>query len=130
MALRRAQIVGQGGSDDLVQLVLQTPLGASFDHEAFWTTVVAWWVVHPKLDTEMVIPIYDYIQYRKFEPREVAEPGRVVRVEQPPEPNFSMKSRSVPKLLEAIEAWHAQLDREARAAAVHGWPKSSIPDFQ
>lgn len=129
-ALRRAQVVGQGGSDELADAILATPLGESFDSEAFWSSVVTWWVKHPELDPELVAPIYDFIQYRKFEPREVAQPGGVVRLEPPPEPNFSMKSRSVPKLLEAIDAWHVQLLREARAAAGRGWPKSSIPDFQ
>ena len=130
MALRRAQTVGQGGSDELVDAVLSTPLGTTFDNETFWATVVTWWVKHPELDPEMVPPIYDFIQYRKFAPREVAGPGGDVRMELPPEPNFSMKSRSVPKLLEAIDAWHIQLAREAKATAVDGWPKSGIPDFR
>jgi hypothetical protein len=130
MALRRAQIIGQGGGDELVDAVLSTPLGITFDNETFWSTVVMWWVKHPVLDPEMVPPIYDFIRYRKFAPREVAEPGGALRMELPLEPNFSMKSRSVPKLLEAIDAWHIQLAREARAMAVDGWPKSSIDDFR
>jgi hypothetical protein len=129
-ALRWAQIVGQGGQPELVEAILDTPLGAGFEHESFWATVIAWWVKHPELDADMVAPVYDYIQYRKFEPREIAEPGGEFRVEQPPEPNFSMKSRSVPKLMEAIDAWHIQLSREARSAAVEGWPKTGIPEFE
>jgi hypothetical protein len=138
MALRRAQVVGQfvvgqcvvgGAGDELVDAILSTPLGTSFDNEEFWATVVTWWVKHPELDPELVAPVYDFLQYRRFSPREVAEPGGEVRIEPPPEPNLSMKSRSVPKLLEAIDAWHIQLSREARVAG-GGWPKSSIPDFQ
>lgn len=50
MALRRAQVVGQGGSEELVDAILSTPLGTAFDNEAFWATVVTWWVQHPELD--------------------------------------------------------------------------------
>jgi len=38
--------------------------------------------------------------------------------------------RSVPRLMDAIQAWHIQLAREAKAAAVSGWPKANIPDFE
>lgn len=129
-ALRWAQIVGQGGNDELAQAILATPLGTSFENEPFWATVVTWWVKQTGLDADWVGPVYDFIQYRKFEPRQIALPGGDTRIEDPPEPNFSMKSRSVPKLMEAINAWHIQLSREARAAADRGWLKSNIPDFE
>ena len=129
-ALRWAQVVGQGGDDELAEAILATPLGTGFDHEDFWSTVVTWWVKHPELEPEWVAPVYDFIQYRKFEPREVALPGGEERVEPPPEPNFSRKSRSVAKLMDAIDAWHIQLAREARAAQVRGWVGADIPNFE
>lgn len=36
-----------------------------------------------ELEPEWVAPTYDFIQYRKFEPREIALPGGDVRIEAP-----------------------------------------------
>lgn len=127
-ALRWAQVVGEGGSEALFASVAATPLGSSFEHEGFWATVIRWLAHQPLLDPDWVGPIVDYIQHRKYEPREVVHPGGQVEVAAPPEPNLSMKSRSLPKLLDQIEAWHLQLAREAKAATA-GWAKSAIADF-
>ena len=55
-------------------------------------------------------------------------PGATIEMAPPPEPNFSMKSRSVPKLLDQVEAWHRHLNREEKSAEGQ-WNKSDIADF-
>ena len=46
-ALRLAQVVGQGGGPILARAILGTRLGASFDHEDFWSSVVIFFVRNP-----------------------------------------------------------------------------------
>ena len=127
-ALRWGQIMGQGGDEALVEAVNATPLGTSFDNEKFWATAIHFLVENPMLDPDFVAPIIDYIHHRKYAPQEIVHPGGEVEIADPPEPNFSMKSRSVPKLLDQVETWHTQLTREVRSPAVQ-WDKSPIADF-
>jgi hypothetical protein len=107
-ALRWGQVLGQGGSRGLAAAIDNTRLGRSFEEEAFWSSVVAFLVRHPELDEERIGPIINYIYCQKYEPRELegGEKG------DPPEPHFSMKSRSLPKLLTQVERWEKMWVRE------------------
>lgn len=127
-ALRWAQVMGQGGDGPLARALNATRLGESFEHEEFWSTVVHWLVRNPMLDPDLVGPIVDYIQSRKFDPQEIALPGGGVRIDDPPEPNFSMKSRSPLKLVGKVEEWHSLLARESRVPATE-WEASGISEF-
>ena len=125
-ALRYAQIVGQGGEEALVEAIVDTRLGASFEHEPFWASVIQFLVRHPMLDPDLVGPIVDFIQAQKFEPQEHALPGGGVERGEPPQPNFSMKSRSLPKLLGHVEEWHERLARDTRVYTGGSWAPSGI----
>jgi hypothetical protein len=111
-ALRWGQVVGQGGSEALARAVMGSRLGMSFEHEAFWETVVKFLVNNPMVDPSLVGPITDFIHDVKFEPREIMRPGGVVERVAPLRPNFAVKGRSVGKLLRQMEAWHEELGRE------------------
>ncbi len=111
-ALRWAQVVGQGGSGSLAQAVIDTRLGACFEDEDFWETVIKFLVNHPMLDPAYVGPIVDYIQNQKYEPQEVVRPGGMVEVLDPSQPNFAVKGRSIDKLIRQVDEWHEQLARE------------------
>ena len=125
-ALRYAQIVGQGGEEALVEAVIDTRLGESFEHEPFWASVIQFLVCHPMLDPDLVGPIVDFIQAQKFEAQEVALPGGGVERVEPPQPNFSMKSRSLPKLLGHVEEWHERLARDTGVHTGNSWAPSGI----
>lgn len=115
-AFRRGQILGLGGEEPLVRAVNNTRLGASFDCESFWCKVVHFFVNNPMLDPDEVGPIVDYIHNQKYAPREEVVNGEAVRL--PPEqPNFSIKGRSMVKLLRQVEMWHRQLARQNRLPA-------------
>jgi hypothetical protein len=75
----------QEGPSALVETVIATRLGESFEHEDFWSTYLHWLTRHPMLDSEWVGPIADYLNERKFVPRDDG-------AGEPPEPNLSMKS--------------------------------------
>ena len=113
-ALRWGQILGLGGDTSLVDAVNATHLGRSFAEEAFWSKVVHFFVNNPMLDPDQVGPMVDYIQHRKFEPAEIVHSGGERVVGSPPQPNFSVKGRSINKLLQEVDVWHRQLARETR----------------
>jgi len=107
-ALRWGQVMGQGGRRELAAAIDNTRLGRSFEEEAFWSSVVSFLVRYPELDDERVGPIVNYIHCQKYEPREL-EGGETG---EPPESHFSMKSRSLPKLLRQVERWEKMWVRE------------------
>ncbi len=122
-AIRWGQILGLGGDELLVRAVNGTRLGASFEAEGFWSTVIHFLVNHPMLDPEQVGPIVDYIHNQKYCPQEVVGPGGVAETRDPPQPNFAVKGRSMDKLLRQVEAWHRQLARDNRLPHRH-WEAS------
>jgi len=119
-ALRYGQVIGQGSGAPLVEAIIATRLGRSFEHEEFWSSVIHWLTKHPMIDLDLVDPIVEYIQLQKYTPQQTGDPQ---------EPNFSMKSRSVNKLLDLVEAWQTRLSRESRIPATR-WPRSQIGELQ
>lgn len=65
-ALRRAQALGHGGSELLADALISTCLGRSFADEAFWNTIVLFFIRLNDLDIERVGPIANYIYHHKF----------------------------------------------------------------
>ena len=126
--LRWAQVIGQDGSDELAEAIVETELGRSFANEDFWSTVVLFLVENGMLEPGMVGPIVDYINHQKFVPGEVALPGGGVVETEPPQPDYTMKGRSAVKLLGQVEEWHARLQRENRRPDGR-WAHSDIADF-
>ena len=127
-ALRWTQIIGQGGTQELVDAIHATFLGDSFKNEAFWSTVIQFLVANPMLDPDYVNPILDYIYNQKYVSREVINPGGEIVVLDPPEPKFAMKARSIDKLLDQVESWHRMLTREQRAPKIQ-WDKTPINNY-
>ena len=119
-ALRFGQVMGQGGHPALAEAVAATHLGRSFEHEEFWSKVVQFLAQHPELEMKWVTGIVAYIHHRKFEPLGGGDPV---------EPNFSMKSRSVPKLLDQVERWRKHWTREARASQAGGRDNDPGPQY-
>lgn len=127
-ALRWAQVVGQGGDEELVQAILATRLGRSFAEESFWSSVIHFFVRHQERDRVRVARIVEYLQYAKFDTQQLIEPDGTVRNEPPPEPNLSMQSRSLVKLLRAVDSWHQQRTKAAVLPA-GAWASSGNGGF-
>ena len=127
-ALRWGQVLGMGGHEPLVRAVNGTRLGASFENEDFWMTVIHFFVNHPMLDPDQVGPVVDYIYNQKYVPQEVVGAGGIVEQREPPQPNFAMKGRSMDKLVRQVEAWHRQLARDSRLPH-REWKPSGIEGF-
>ena len=145
-ALRWGQVLGQGGSPALARAVIGTRLGQSFENEDFWSTAILFFANNPMLDPAHVGPIVDFIYDQKYVPQQIVLPGGGVEQRPPAQPNFSMKSRSIPKLLRQVDEWHEALarqvllpDEEAEPDQAGGkksrvrpmsWGASSIGEFE
>jgi hypothetical protein len=129
-ALRYAQVMAMGGNERLVSYILATRLGREFVNESFWETVLNWFVQNPMLDPTQVLPIVDYIQAQKFATREVVRGRGLIERVNPPQPDFSMKGRTVRALLRAVEEWHDTLNRTKNRFVGITWAAVEIPDFE
>jgi hypothetical protein len=88
-------------------------------------SVLRFFVQNPLLDTVHYGPIIDYVQNRKFEPREVFVRPGVAEQQPPPHPGFNMRGRTPDTLLRQVGEWHTQLGREQRVGPAQ-WKSSGI----
>ena len=128
-AQRWGQILGLEGEQPLVRAVNATRLGTTFENEAFWKSVIHFFVNNPMLDPDHVGPIVDFIYNQKYVPQEVAQPGGEVLQLPPPQPNFSVKGSSILKPLNQVEEWHRQLARDTRLPH-RQWEPSGLCPFE
>ena len=127
-AIRWGQIHALEGDRRLTEAILGTPLGESFEHEAFWTTVFRFFVANPLLDRKHVGPIVDYLRHQKFETREVVTGPGTVELQEPPQPNLSMRGRTAESLLRQVDQWHQELGRTKVAQDLY-FKRSGVPSF-
>lgn len=123
-ALRWGQVTGQGGSPYLVEAVNATRLGASFEDEGFWSTVVHFFTLHPMMDPTYVGPIVEFIRAQRFVTQEIRHPDGRVEELPPPQPHFSMKSRSVLKLLRQVDEWRQRQATDTANVPAGQWESS------
>jgi hypothetical protein len=128
-ALRWGQIRAIGGDDRLVEAVVGTRLGTSLEHEEFWITVIRFLVQNPQLERPHVGPIVDYLQNQRFVAQDVFVARGVREQLPPPQPNLSMKGRSVAALLRQVERWHRSLRRNGPGASTR-WRRCGIGEFE
>jgi hypothetical protein len=118
-ALRWGQVHALGGGARLTAALLGSRLGTDFTNDAFWTSVIRFFVANPLLDRQHVGPIVDYLHAQKFETRElVVGPGRV-EVHLPPQPGLTMRGRTAATLLAQVERWHRELGRASGAEQLY-----------
>ena len=127
-ALRWGQIRGLGGSERLVRAVIGTRLGAEFQNDDFWITVLQFFVAHPMLDLAQVGPIIDYIYQQRFVSQEAPVRPGVVERRGSAQPNFTMKGRTPGSLLRQVESWRRALAKVEQAKAE--WPPSGVAAFE
>ena len=122
-AVRRAEVLGLGGSDALAEAVLATRLGRTLADGVFWRPVVHWLVNHwDELMPEHVEEIVDGIHEVALSQTLIRVPGDEI-VEPPRCPDFSVKGRTPTSLLRELERL-----RRLPIVTPHGpqWPASSV----
>lgn len=128
-ALRWGQVHALGGDPALADALIGTRLDGCFQHEDFWITVIRYFAARPELDRVHVGPIVDYLHNQRYEARDVfVAPG--VRAQlPPPQPNLSMKGRSLDALLRQVDRWHRALARGGPGANLR-WDRCAIGEFE
>ncbi|MEM9109686.1 MAG: PcfJ domain-containing protein [Planctomycetota bacterium] len=125
--LRWTQVRAMGADPMLTDALLASPIGTDFARDDFWLTVVRFLIDQPMLDTHQVGPIVDYIHNQRHEPQ---YGGDLDGDPRPPQPNFSMKGRSIDRLLRQVTQWHGRLAASVGAASYTRWEPSGIPGKQ
>ncbi|MEO0475564.1 MAG: PcfJ domain-containing protein [Planctomycetota bacterium] len=127
--LRWVQLRAMGASIGLANMLLATRIGLDFSHDSFWLTVVRFLIDQPALELLQVGPIVDYIYYMRFQPRwRYDEDGNASQ--QPIQPDFSMKGRTLHRLLQQVERWHRDLASLDPEEAYEQWGPSGVPGKQ
>lgn len=94
-ALRRAEILGLGGSDALAMRVAECRLGQSFEHGAYWRVALGWIVRNAdELAPGQLVPVLDYLAAAR------------AWTSVPP-----VAGRSATSLSRDVRAWHVTLGR-------------------
>jgi hypothetical protein len=127
-ALRWGQIHALGGDGRLVRAVIGTRLGTEFGEDAFWTTVLRFFIANPALVPAQVGPIIDYIHQQRFVPQAVLLAPGVVGRGGPPQPAFTVKGRTPASLLRQVACWHGDLAHARQPQAE--WPPSGIAGLE
>ena len=121
-ALRWTQVRAMGARPLVADALLGSPIGTDFTRDDFWLTVVRFLIDQPMLDPAQVGPIVDYIHFQRYEPV-IQGDGTMA----PAQPNFSMKGRSVDRLLRQVQQWHGQLAAQSHVGRFVRWEACGIP---
>jgi hypothetical protein len=111
VAMRRAQVLGMGGSEALARAVTRSRLGGSFEHEEFWVSVVKFLVYSPSVAPDDVEPIVEYVYEQKYAPQRVADAEGFVEEGPPMHPGFSMRTRKAGPLIREVSVWRRERER-------------------
>ncbi len=128
-ALRWGQVHALGGDEHLAKAIVATRLGRSFEHEAFWCSVLRYLVAHPTIERRQVGPIVDYLHEQRFvEVEHFVAPG-VRGGRAPLRPRLSMRGRSPYALMREVERWHRALAKMP-VDGPQSWRPSGIRGFE
>jgi hypothetical protein len=110
-ALRRAQVLGLGGSEQLLHAILGgRTIESTAPPESFWATVIHWFCNQDDLDLDQVGPLIDYILHRWNE-----------------DSSFEMKGRSVQALVRGMKSWHKEL-AQIQKGNVRNYKRSGLDE--
>ncbi len=128
-AVRWAQTLALGGGDTMARAIAASRLGNFLPDEPFWESVIHFFVNNPAMDTGRIGPIVDYVLHTKFGEKAVGMYERQATFEDAPEPDFSMKGRTLVALTRRMEEWHEQLARDSKRPK-KSWEPSGIEGLQ
>jgi len=127
--LRYSQSMALGGNEKLAREIASGHIGETLDHTDFWTSVIHLFINNPMLARSQVNPIVDYIRTQKFVPTRVRLANRT-EVEGPPvQPTFSVKHRSIVRLLVRVDEWHQDLSH-LDGLVDETWEPCGIGDYE
>ena len=108
-AMRRAELLALGASDELVRAVLATRSATDLRNGVFWRTVWMFLIANASaIDASQIGPMIDFVQAIRHERVAVETLGEIA-LRDPPQPSFSMKGRTVQSMLRLMQDWHRSL---------------------
>lgn len=129
-AVRRAQVLGLGGTEELARLVGATRLGREFANDEFWSSVILLFRRTPRLDTAQVEGIVEYLHAQKFEHQRVVIGDETEILLDPPQPDLSIKGRTVASLMRQAEAWLAEAKPTTPEKRQIRWERSDVGEYR
>jgi hypothetical protein len=112
-AFRYGQVLGMGGTPRLAGVISTSILGGFHEwREAFWETVIRWFINQRMFDYNQVGPIIDFINHERFDIH----------------PNLTMHGRTVDSVIKQMEVWHRILRRSKNVKNLE-WNRCSIEEF-
>jgi hypothetical protein len=127
-ALRYGETLALGGSIKLAREVATSRLGQKIEHSAFWRTVLQFFVNHPELELNCVVPILDFIQANKFAGEPIVTAHGAGR-RQAQWPDFSIKGRTPASMMRLVREWNADMTSKNPRDSF-SWPASNIQGFR
>lgn len=122
-ALRRAELLALGLPIEFVKAILSTRLATDLQNGEFWRTVWMFLAAHAgEMDPTQIGPMIDYIQAVRHDRIRIETQDGIVEIA-PPQPDFSMKGRTVPSMLRLMTKWHRGLGRSC-SGATFSWTRS------
>jgi hypothetical protein len=125
-ALRWGQTLALGGSEYLAQSIAASRLGSILPDEPFWEAVIHFFVNNPAMDTSRVGPIVDFIYTHKFGECVGRAPDGTADYDAP-EPDFTMKGRTLVALQRRVDEWHELLAKDAKRPRTVWEPSGVAP---
>lgn len=124
-ALRRAELLAIGMPLEFVTAILSTRLATDLKNWQFWRTV---WMflrsqareIHP----EQIGPLIDYLQAVRHDWIRVETQDGITEIA-PPQPNFSIRGRTVASMIRLMQEWHRSLGVTLSAGSL-SWSRSSF----
>lgn len=130
-AYRWAHVRSLGGDNRLARILMMTPaLVIPTEHEAFWETVIRFLIEHSPIPSSEIEAIVRFIYEQRFRPAErVWGPGAG---DQPLQPNFSIKGRSLMSLRRHMANWREDIFEKLPPFVPKPslWPRSRISPFR
>ena len=137
-AFRRAQIIHLGGDDKLFRLLMSTKLEYFTNNinknrakdEPFWESVIKFFIEHQMMNPDKVPEIIDYIHDQKFTLKRKPGPNGTM-VNEPDQPNFTMKGRTPMSLIQHSDDWHYFVSmNKKREQDAKEWEPVDLPDWE
>ena len=122
-ALRKAELVAVGMPADFVNAVLSTRLAKDLRNGDFWRTVWMFLVNHANdIDPAQIGPLIDYIQSIRHDRIRIDTQEGATEIA-PPQPEFSIKGRTVASMLRLNGEWHRGLGKTYTSSSF-SWSRS------
>lgn len=118
-AVRYCHVLGLGGDKDLATAILNARMVADFEHDAFWHTVILFFVRYrTDIGLHQIAPIIDFLYAQKFQITRREGNDGVILHYPPPKPDFTLQGRTPQSLMRLVDEWHVANQTNAQCPTI------------